>query len=323
MEIASNIHLIPGLVGTRPLQLYLLNGPLRRVLLDTGCAPDPERMISPYLHQIGLDLTAIDMVINTHCDLDHCGGNHALKKANPQLQLTCSEADRPLIENPQTMWDLRYNAYHSEHGIRYDDLGREAIFAALGQPQPVDWTWTGGETLSLGDNWRVEIHHVPGHSQGHLAVFDPRSGTMLFGDAVHGAVYLDQGGLPALCPTYLQVDHYLETIQYLRSLPIRCLAGCHWPIKRGTEVGTFLDESRAFVEKADQVILAKLSCSPDGKTLRELIDNAGPELGSWPLAANNELVYALSGHLERLVSNGKVTAMADAHPLRYKTACNG
>ena len=323
MEIAPNIHLISGLIGTRPLQLYLLNGTERRVLLDTGCAPDPECLIRPYLRQIGLDFCDVSMVINTHCDLDHCGGNYAAKQANPHLQLTCGEADRLLIENPQTLWDLRYNAFEAEHGIHYDKASRETIFAALGNPQGIDWTWTGGETLRLGADWQVQIHHVPGHSDGHLAIFDPRSGTMLFGDAVQGAVYLDQQGMPALCPTYLQVDRYLETIEYFESLPIRSLAGCHWPVKRGPEVAAFLDESRSFVQKADQALLADLRRCPGGRSLRELIDTVGPELGSWPIAVNVELVYALSGHLRRSVSNGTVAASSGARPVRYQIICNG
>ena len=318
MQIVPDVHLIPGFVGTRPLQLYFLNGSERGVLLDTGCAPDPERFVFPYLHKIGLGPSDIDLVINTHCDLDHCGGNHAVKVANPSVQITCGEADRPLVEDPQTMWKLRYNAYEDEHDIHYNESNRKAIFDALGEPEPVDWTWRGGEMLDLGAGWRVEIHHTPGHSKGHLAIFDPRSRTMFSGDAVHGAVYLDKDGVPALCPTYMQVDSYLSTIQYLYSLPIKLLATSHWPLKHGREVREFLDESREFVERADQALLNTLSRCSEGASLRNLIDSVGPQLGSWPTVVNAELVYALAGHMERLVDLGKITALPDTRPVRYK-----
>ena len=42
MKIAPGIHLIPGTIGGRPLQLSLLVGSERVVLLDTGCAGDPQ-----------------------------------------------------------------------------------------------------------------------------------------------------------------------------------------------------------------------------------------------------------------------------------------
>jgi glyoxylase-like metal-dependent hydrolase (beta-lactamase superfamily II) len=66
MEIAPNIHLIPALVGTRPLQLFLLTGDQRTLLLDTGCAPDPEKYIFPYIKELGLTPADIDIALITH-----------------------------------------------------------------------------------------------------------------------------------------------------------------------------------------------------------------------------------------------------------------
>ena len=317
MEIAPRIHRIDGIVGTRPLQLYFLWGDVRTVLLDTGCAPDPERLIFPYLRELGLGPTDVDLVINTHPDLDHCGGNHAMKQSHPRLQISCGEADRPLIEDPQTMWDRRYNAYADRHGLKYDDNGRKWIFEMLGKSQPVDWTWRGGETLRLGDDWVVEIHHTPGHSAGHLSLFDPRSRTMLGGDAVQGSVYLDVDGTPALCPTYLDVDTYLATVQYLESLPIERLAICHWPLKTGLEVRNFLSETRQFVEMADRVLLEELRRQNQALGLAELIPLAGPKLGAWPRSVDAELMYALAGNMDRLMANGKVV-QRDGKPVRYE-----
>jgi glyoxylase-like metal-dependent hydrolase (beta-lactamase superfamily II) len=318
MEIAPDVHLVPGVVGTRPLQLYFLQGSDRRILLDTGCASDPEHLIFPYLRTIGLDSSDIDMVINTHSDLDHCGGNHTVKKANPLVQLTCGEQDRKLIENPKVMWDLRYDAYDKQHGIHYDQQSCKWILGSLGQAQPIDYTWRGGERLHLGSEWYVEIHHTPGHSAGHLSIFDPRSRTMMSGDAVQGSVYLDIGGNPALCPTYVHVDSYLSTIQYLESLSLDRLATCHWPLKEGDQVRLFLEDSRRFVQLADRVLLAGLAEREQGATLRDLITYAGPLLGAWPRLVDQELVYALAGHMDRLVHEDRVIALANSLPTLYK-----
>jgi glyoxylase-like metal-dependent hydrolase (beta-lactamase superfamily II) len=320
MEIAPGIHMIVGTVGGRPLQLYLLRGRDRTVLMDTGCAPDPEKVIFPYLEGLGLKPTNVAVVLNTHSDLDHCGGNASFKRAHPKVLLTCGEADRPLIEDPQVMWARRYNRYAAPHGLAYDEGGKKWILEMLGDAQPVDFTWRGGETLRLGPDWIVEILHTPGHSAGHLSIFDPRSRTVLTGDSVHGAVYLDTAGKPALCPTYLHVDTYLNTINYLRRLGAETLAGCHWPIKRGAEVEAFLDESRQFVELADRVLLAELDRRPNGATLRELLAAAGPQLGAWPRSVDLELMYALSGNMDRLVALGHVVADAGPGPIRYSLA---
>lgn len=320
MEIAPGIYLISGLVGARPLQLYLLRGASCCVLLDTGCAPDPDKFIFPYLHSLGLRPQNLDIVINTHCDMDHCGGNHAVKQANPRVQIICGVQDQPLIEDPQVMWARRYNAYEADHGICYDLATRRGIFEAMGSAQPVDQTWCGGETIDLGQGWIVEIHHTPGHTRGHLAVFDPRSRTMLSGDAVHGAMYPDVNGDPALCPTYVNIDDYMASIHYLQSLPIECLATCHWPVKRGTAVGEFLRESLTFVHVAEHAILACLETSRDGMTLRQVIQAVGPALGSWPRYADSELVYAIAGHMENLQSRSLIVAVPNTQPVVFRAA---
>lgn len=320
MEIAPGVHLIPGVVGGRPLQLTLLRGEWRTVLLDTGCAGDPERFIFPYLREIGVGPEAVDLVINTHADLDHCGGNADLKRVNPRVLLSCGEADRALIEDPAVMWARRYNRYAARHGIAYDGATRDWIMAALGEPQPVDFTWTGGERLRLGPNWLVEVQHAPGHTAGHLILYDRARRLVLTGDAAHGAVYLDTEGRPALCPTYVHVDTYLGTLRCLHGLGAETLLGCHWPVKRGAEVDAFLDESAQFVALAEDVLRAALAAQPEGVTLRELIAAAGPRLGAWPRAVDGELVYALAGHMERMEALGTVTVEESGGLARYRPA---
>ncbi|HEX4168089.1 MAG TPA: MBL fold metallo-hydrolase [Bryobacteraceae bacterium] len=317
MEIAPDIHMIEGIVGRRPLQLFLLSGEERTVLLDTGCAPDPERLVFPYLTKLGRNPDDIDLVINTHPDLDHCGGNFAMKAASPNVLLTCGEADRELIEDPAVMWERRYCAYAEPHGLEYDADAKRWMCEMLGQAQPVDWTWSGGETLRLGRDWVVKIHHTPGHSAGHISVFDPRNKVMLSGDAVQGSVYLDVDGKPALCPTYTRVDTYLATVRYFESLPIDKLLTCHWPVMTGSEVSEFLAETRRFVELAQELIVKELRAAPEGMTLRELITATGPKLGSWPREIDAELMYALAGNVEHLTASGAVVEVEGQRPKRY------
>jgi NAD(P)-dependent dehydrogenase (short-subunit alcohol dehydrogenase family)/glyoxylase-like metal-dependent hydrolase (beta-lactamase superfamily II) len=318
MEIAPGIHMIPGVVGVRPLQLYLLVGSERVVLMDTGCAPDPERLIVPYLTGIGLKPSDVSLVITTHSDLDHCGGNAAFRRLSPGTLLTCGEADRALIEDPQVLYARRYNGHADEHGLAYDAETREWTMGMLGDAQPVDFTWRGGESLRLGPDWSVEIRATAGHSPGHLSVYDPRSGTLLAGDAVHGLGLRALDGTWALSPTYINVAQYLDTLAAVRSWNVQRLAGCHWPVIEGTEaIGAFLDESKQFVRKADQALLAALAGQPNGMTLGELIETMGPQLGEWPRTADQELRYALGGNLEHLAAQGRVTVDRSSRPLRY------
>ena len=159
------------------------------------------------------------MVIVTHSDHDHFGGLGAIKNANPAVALTCGDQDRFMVEDPETTYSFRYNHYAADHGIAFDDDARAAIRAAimedLGNAQQIDFTWSGGETLRIGPDWLLEIHHVPGHTYGHLCVFDTKNRAIFGGDGVQGSVYPSVEGGAALGPTYLYVDSYLTTIRYL------------------------------------------------------------------------------------------------------------
>jgi NAD(P)-dependent dehydrogenase (short-subunit alcohol dehydrogenase family)/glyoxylase-like metal-dependent hydrolase (beta-lactamase superfamily II) len=308
-------------VGNRNLYLYLLRGEERTVLLDTGCAPDPERVIVPYLAGFGLSAADVDLIITTHADVSHSGGNSAFRRLNPRVILTCGDLDRTLIEDPAVLYARRYYAAAEPHGISYPDDTHQWMLELSGAAQPVDLTWRGGESLRLGPDWSVEIRAAPGHSAGHLAVWDPRSRTLLMADAVQGAMTPGAEGLPATSPTYTHVDDYLRTIAALRTLGIETLAGSHWPLRRGAaQVTAFLDEAQQFVEQADRVLLAEVARRPGGAALRELLLAAGPQLGHWPRESDMELVYALGAHLERLAAQGRVKLDRAARPIRYYPA---
>lgn len=316
VALADGAYLLQGTTGGRPLILPLLVGSEAVVLMDTGCASDVEALILPAFAQLEMSHAQLTHIINTHCDVDHQGGNAGMKQAAPAAKLYCGEADREQIETPAAIFTQRYDAYRARHAHFYPDAVRDGIMQELGAPQPVDGVFTGGETIRLGPDRELEILHLPGHSRGHLGVFDRKHGILFGGDAIHGAVYLDTAGKPALCPTYLQVPDYLRTIEKIRAFAPAAYVGCHWPVKRGAEVAEFCDESRDFVLKAEALILAELKNAPNGLTLTELCAQVGPALGTWPAPVNHELCYAFAGHLDDLESRGVITAAAGT-PARY------
>src|SRR2546422_964178 len=81
------------------------------------------------------------------------------------------------------------------------------------------------------------------------------------------------------------------------------------PCGRGhAAIAEFLDETQQFVERADRVLLGELAQASGALTLGELMAAAGPQLGSWPRAADLELVYALAGNMDHLEAQGRVVA---------------
>ncbi len=76
-EVAGGIHRIESDLGPRFVCQYALFGKERTLLVDTGLASTPAEAIGPYLEGIGSSLKAVDHVLITHADVDHCGGNRA------------------------------------------------------------------------------------------------------------------------------------------------------------------------------------------------------------------------------------------------------
>ena len=315
-QLHDDVYIIEGTTGDRPMRLPLLLGEDRTLLMDTGHASDVEALIKPSLSEVGRSLDDLDLVLTTHPDFDHQGGNAALKAEVPDVTLACGDRDRSLIEDPDVIFNERYDAYREKHDHHYDDETVDFIMDQLGEDQPVDMTFRGGERIRLGPDWALEVLSLPGHSRGHLGLLDHKHDTVYGADAIHGAVYLDTEGNPALCPTYLYVRPYLQTIQFLRHLDIDTYVGCHWEVKQGDEVEAFCAESRQYVRRLTQQILSTLKRS-DEKTLTELCHQLGPKMGDWPEEVHHDMCYAVAGHLRDLTRRGILDERSETTPVRY------
>lgn len=65
-----------------PVYVHLIDHPEGRVLVDTGlttlhpAVADMDPLLTPLSTNDDIDLSSIDIVVNTHLHFDHCGGNH-------------------------------------------------------------------------------------------------------------------------------------------------------------------------------------------------------------------------------------------------------
>jgi glyoxylase-like metal-dependent hydrolase (beta-lactamase superfamily II) len=317
------MHLYPGAdlieceINGRPLYLPVLREGHEAVLIDCGTRSHAERNIPSALASLGID--SLTWLIVTHPDGDHCGGSAETKKLHPHMRIACGEADRELIESPDYLYSFRYDAYRRDHGIFFDEATERQIRGCSSEPQNVDFTFVGGETMRLGPDRLLEIWHLPGHSHGHLGVFDRRYRTLYYGDAIQGRGYQSIDGGWALCPTYLYVRPYLETIRKIETCNADAIVGCHWPIQRDRKgIRQFCAESREFVAKSERLLKQHLKTHSHGSTLRELCEQLSGELGDWPADTALELANALSGHLDDGVQNGWVERDASELPVRYR-----
>lgn len=315
MELYHRAFQIQSEFGGRNLFQYLLAGD-RSVLIDSGTAKTPETTILCYMDRVRFDPARLTFLITTHPDLDHQGGNAAIRKAAPQALLACGEEDREMVSDPNTLYSERYNHLKHDHGVGFDE-----------QPSPeagtrcrVDLGFRGGERISLADNWELQVLHVPGHSRGHLTLYDRRHQSAFVSDAIHGHGCPGVNGQMAIPVTYYYIDTYLATLQYFEGLEIQHLYSGHWPNMHGDEISDFLSDSRRTVDRLEARILRGLLHLPKGLTLRELIVEVREEFPEWPTETLDLAMFAVHGHLEHLQQTGKVITSTSTSPWRYRLA---
>ena len=313
-EIAAGTWRLESLFGPRNLYQYVLADGDEAVVVDTGAGDTPREVIMPALRALGIGPQQVGLILVTHPDLDHQGGLAGLREALPVAQAGCGFADRMMVEEPERLVSDRYGAYQAEHGLGYGPAGEVWMRANYGAPAPVEIGFAGGEELHVGDR-RLVIRHAPGHSPGHLIVDEPAAGLLFTSDAVHWRMCPAADGSPALPPTYEDVDPYLETIEMIADLAPSELHSGHWPACSGAQVASFLDESRAFVERLDAALEERLETPA---TLAELCSHADGRLGPFGADPVN-LMFAVHGHLRRLLRHGRAQVVrAGELPPRYR-----
>ena len=279
-EVAPGITRIESVLGPRPFSQYLLRGE-RAMLVDTGVKETPGEVILP-----ALDGATVDFVLVSHADVDHFGGNAAIHEAMPDALFCASALDTPWVEDAGLVMRERYGWYDA-YGVGYDPETAAWLENAMGPSHPIDVQLQGGEVFRLGDNLSVEVLALPGHSPGHIGLWEPRSRTAIVMDAVLGSGLLDTEGRVIHPPPIVDVAGYERSARLLRELDPVLLLTAHYAVIRGDDVGRFIDESLAFMALARDFV-GHTADMP----LAEMLELADAELGPFT-SMPNELAATL------------------------------
>ncbi len=139
----------------------------RAICIDPG--DEAERIVS-VLDAHDLELQAITL---THAHLDHIGGVAALKKLRPEAKIILHAADEFMYAGlaEQPAWIGIPRAQWAALGFVYDE------------PPPVDEYWTDGQSYGVG-KLSFKIIHCPGHTPGHVVMFEPNERKVFVGDCL-------------------------------------------------------------------------------------------------------------------------------------------
>jgi glyoxylase-like metal-dependent hydrolase (beta-lactamase superfamily II) len=290
-EVAPGIHRIESDLGPRFMAQYLLRGDERSVLVDTGLAATPDAVLVPALKRAGVEP---DLIVITHADMDHCGGNRRMRERYPKALLACHELDRRWIESNAAMLAENY-LWHERYGLDVpDEGGRGEILAQLGGDAPIDVGLSGGETIRLDSTRRVEILHLPGHTAGHIGLWEPDGRIAIIIDAALSDGIYDRAGNKLIPPRYYDADAYRATIRRIRGLEPELLLTAHYPPMRAAEALAFCDRSLTYVDDVDAVVREAVAAGETG--LRPLTDRVDQRLGPFP-EFTTEIAAGVRSHL--------------------------
>lgn len=217
---------------------YLFLGNEKAALVDTGLGVGNIRTIVEALTDLPVH------VITTHAHWDHTGGNHWFES------FSAHELEKDWIEKDARSYT--------------EEIGRWLVKDPLTKDLPLNWDLNDfkpfqakvehlhkdGDVFDLGGR-QLEIIHTPGHSPGHISVYEKASGLLVTADLLYQGVLL--GGLE-----YSDPNDYHTSLLRLRELPfIKKMLPGHGRLDIDNDL---LDEAiEGFNELADKDLLHKES----------------------------------------------------------------
>lgn len=139
----------------------------RAICIDPG--DDSESIVRAIeKHQFQLQAIAC-----THAHMDHVGGVAALKKLKPGAKIMLHQADEWIYDDlpEQPAWIGIPRSQWTTYGFAYE------------RPPKVDEYWRDGQLYAVGE-LEFKVIHCPGHTPGHVALFEPSERKVFVGDVL-------------------------------------------------------------------------------------------------------------------------------------------
>lgn len=229
-QLAPNLHRIEiPLKGNplRSLNSYVVTSDQRNLLIDTGFnMPECLSALQAGIAELGLDMSRTD-ILATHMHSDHLG--LVTEVASPMSQIYMGRVDYGIFEAAMTQgdayWEPAKTRYLSE-GYPLDAFeatwvanpGRKFAPSGLFTAQRLD----AGDSLHCGD-YHFTVLVTPGHTPGHLCLYDERHQLLIAGDAILFDITPNITWWPQLQDS---LQSYLDSLEQLAQLAVTtCLTG--------------------------------------------------------------------------------------------------
>ncbi|MBW2028240.1 MAG: MBL fold metallo-hydrolase [Deltaproteobacteria bacterium] len=232
-EITKGVYFIAGQDEAIPdSHVYILGDPASRDLsiVDAGLVGKGESKLQS-LNGLGVEREDIKRVIMTHTHLDHIGCLREIKALMPWVEVWIHRDEAEPLEqgDERTVYgmDMFRSLCESQYGLRPGDFRLQ-----------VDRKLEDGETLEIGGmSW--EVVHVPGHSCGSIALYNPDGKILIPGDVVYADYAIGRFDLHRADGAALK-----DSLKRLAELEVEVLLPGHNRIVKGLPQGYISDTLR-------------------------------------------------------------------------------
>lgn len=263
-EVAPNLFLLNIPLPENPLKnlnAYLIRGEKgqRSLLVDTGFRRKECRVaLLDQMRELKVDLPSTDIFL-THLHSDHSG--LAAELAVPGVRIFISETDRVRLPGKDCIenWDDS-DTFLLENGFSAAELAhiRQTNPARGYRPIPFD-DYIGvepGTILEYG-GYHFEAIATPGHTLGHMCLYDAASRTMLLGDHVLFDI------TPNIATTFENrnsLGMYLDSLKRIRTYEVTLPLPAHRTVH--TDMQARVDQILAHHDARCQEVLRILAQTP-------------------------------------------------------------
>ena len=305
-ELLAGVWRLPLPLKDSPLghvNTYLVRADDGYLLVDCGWdTADTLRALEGHLRALDIRLPDIRHLVITHIHPDHYGLAGRLREIT-SAELSFHRLERLYIESRYVdadtlMGEMReWLHMNGTPAVELDQLNRGSMsMMARVQVAFPDRTLDGGEEIPCG-RYAFRVIWTPGHSAGHICLYDARHKVLLSGDHV----------LPHITPavglhvrtTSNPLADYMDSLRRLQGLELTVLYPGHGPEVRDPQakIAEYLAHRR---EREDRLVAALDRGERSREALlAEVWDDVPEDL-------RGAAAIAMEAHLEKLEDEGRL-----------------
>ena len=197
-QLSGSTWILPGMVN---IGVYVRAG--RAVIIDSGNDKEAGRQINKRIAEQGWE---IEVIINTHSNADHIGGNAFLQRKTG-CRIAATEGEAPLIERPELEAAFLYGGYpYPGLDNKFLRAAPSAVSDIISSSGPVE---LGGNTAASG----LEAIPLPGHYLDMIGIRTPDN-VVFLADAVFSETIIKKYHLFFI----YDVSAYLQTLDKIEAM---------------------------------------------------------------------------------------------------------